>query len=496
MHKNIKRMPKQNTIEEVKQQFVEVHGDIYSYDNFTEYKNNRQKVEIYCKKHANYFYQVVSSHKNGIGCPKCGSEKCHTVKTTKEDFIKKAVEKYGDRFDYSLLEYKGIRKKGLIVCKEHGEFEQVLSDHLKHVGCKQCRSKKAKETNVSNTEEFTSKALLKHDSYYSYDKVEYIKAHTDVIITCPKHGDFLQKPNNHLTGYGCYKCNNKSISRAEKELVDFLKEFEDISQSNKSILNGFELDILVPKHNIAIEYNGLYWHSDKFKEDLYHLNKTESCDKKDITLIHIFEDEWRDKKDIVKSRLLNLINKTDKKIYARNCKIKEVNSKEASNFLDKNHIQGKVGAKIKLGLYHNDILVALMTFGNLRKALGSKGTDKDFELIRFCNLLNTNVVGGASKLLKYFENNYEWETIKSYADRRWSKGKLYENLGFSFIGSTSPNYFYTKGYNRENRFKYRKSEIMFNEEDKTKTERQIMKERGYERIYDSGTLKFIKHKAK
>ena len=485
-------MPKKNTIEEVKQVFVEVHQDSYSYEEFTEYKNNHQKIDIYCKKHDFYFNQAISSHKSGIGCPKCGNEKCHKIKTTKEDFVKKATDKYGDRFDYSLIEYNGIKKTGTIICKEHGEFQQVLIEHLKGVGCKKCKSNSYSKSKLSNTEEFIVKANKKHNNYYTYENSEYTGARNNIKITCPIHGDFTQISQNHLIGHACVKCGNKSVSKVEEEVIEFLIDYVEVETSNRNILNGSEIDIFIPSKGMGIEFNGLYWHSDKFKDDNYHLNKTKKCEDKGLTLIHIFEDEWRDKKDIVKSRLLNSIGYTETKIYARNCQIKEVSSKESSDFLDSNHIQGKLGANIRLGLYHQDKLVSLMTFGNLRKALGSKGKKTDYELLRFCNALNTSVIGGASKLLKHFETNYEWTSLKSYADRRWSKGKLYYKLGFDFIGYSTPNYFYTKGLNRENRFKYRKSQIAKTEEDKQKTEKQIMKERGYERIYYSGTLKFIK----
>ena len=161
-----------------------------------------------------------------------------------------------------------------------------------------------------------------------------------------------------------------------------------------------------------------------------------------------------------------------------------------NKFLEDNHIQGKLGAKVRVGLYHNEELVSLMTFGSLRKSLGSKSQEGDWELLRFCNKLNTNVVGGASKLLKYFINNYKPDNIISYADRRWSEGNLYYNLGFKLVGETRPNYFYLNTSRRESRFKYRKDILVKQGYDPNKTEREIMKERGYLRIYDCGTLKF------
>jgi len=169
-----------------------------------------------------------------------------------------------------------------------------------------------------------------------------------------------------------------------------------------------------------------------------------------------------------------------------------VGSKEAMKFLNDNHLQGKFGAKVKIGLYDNNELVSIMTFGDLRKNLGSTKEIGSYELFRFCNKLNTTVIGGASKLLKHFEKNHKPLSIISYADKRWSQGELYENLNFNLEGISKPNYFYIKGNKRENRFLYRKDVLVSEGYDINKTEKEIMKDRGYHRIYDCGTIKFKK----
>lgn len=237
----------------------------------------------------------------------------------------------------------------------------------------------------------------------------------------------------------------------------------------------------------------MYWHSELFKDKNYHLNKLKLANSKGIKLINIFEDEWQYKKDIVKSRLLNLIGENTNKIYGRDCQIKEIKeSRIVSEFLDQNHIQGKVGSKVKLGLYYNDQLVSLMTFGDLRVNMGGVKKENHYELLRFCNKLNTTVIGGASKLLSYFYKNFKCEELTSYADLRWSEGKIYEILGFNKISESSPNYFYTKGDKRHNRYSFRKSELIKRGEDSSKTEKEIMKTNGYFRIYDCGNIKFKK----
>ena len=348
------------------------------------------------------------------------------------------------------------------------------------------------------TEEFIKKAQQIHNQKYDYQLVDYKNAHTKVKIICPEHGVFEQFPCNHIKGYnGCPKCNNNGVSKMEKEIVEFIKELGlSIEENNTTVLDGKELDIYIPGKQIAIEFNGLYWHSDLFKEDKYHLKKLEKCESKGIKLIQIFEDEWLNKQEIVKSRLRNILGKIENKIYARKCVIKELDSKIVTKFLNENHLQGAVGSKIKLGLFYNEELVSIITFGNLRKNLGQKSKDNTFELLRFCNKLNVNIIGGASKLFKYFISNYSCVGVISYADRRWGSGELYTTLGFKHIHNSQPNYFYVKNgeVKREARFKYRKDILVSEGFDKNKTEKQIMIDRNYFRIYDCGAMKFMYEK--
>lgn len=292
----------------------------------------------------------------------------------------------------------------------------------------------------------------------------------------------------------CVSCNPHlhGSSKAEKEILEFLKQYNlNIIENDRSL--GKELDIYLPDFNLAIEHNGIYWHSEFYKPNNYHLEKTQMCEENNIQLMHIWEDQWIYKQDIVKSMILNKIGKTSNRIYARKCIIKEVPSNIASVFLDMNHLQGKVGSKVKLGLYYKNELVALMTFGSLRKNLGQKAEEDVYEMLRFCNRLNTNVIGGASKLFKHFIKEYNPLKIISYASRDYSKGNLYDKLGFTFDKYTKPNYSYLdkNNYIRMNRFSFRKDVLIKEGYDKNKTEHQIMLERNIPRVYDSGNYKFI-----
>jgi hypothetical protein len=292
----------------------------------------------------------------------------------------------------------------------------------------------------------------------------------------------------------CPICNPSTNSNKEIKLLEFISDNYNgtIIPNDKSVLNPYELDIYLPDLNLAFEYNGVYWHNEMNKNDNYHLDKTEKCENRGIQLIHIWEDDWIYKQSIVKSMILNKLGKTENKIYARKTIIKEIDDNFLiKEFLEKNHIQGYIGSKIKLGLFYNDELVSLMLFGGLRASLGSKSKENSYELLRFCNKLDVHVIGGASKILNYFLQQYNPIEIITYADRAYSRGHLYYKLGFKYNGNTKPNYYYVINKNRCNRFNFRKDVLIKEGFDPNKTEHQIMLERKIYRIYDSGSLRFV-----
>jgi hypothetical protein len=330
----------------------------------------------------------------------------------------------------------------------------------------------------------------------------------EIFNYCNKHSSFIISKDNIYNRINlkieniCTKCNPISlyVSNKEFEIKKYIEEELNIKtkkiklkEINPDIDSGYEIDVYIPEHKLGIEHNGIFYHSDKFKTNDYHLKKTKKCAEVGIDLIHIFEDEWINKKGIVKSLIKNKLNLINNKLYARKCKIKEIDNKLYKQFLDDNHIQGYATAKIKIGLFYEDELVSVISFGKQRLVMGYKNNkDNEYELIRFCNKLNTVVIGGFSKLLKYFIKTYKPNYIVTYANRRFYKGNIYLNNGFTFIGETKPNYFYSHKhtYKRYYRFNFRKDKLIKEGYDPNKTEKEIMSERGYMKIYDCGQLKF------
>jgi hypothetical protein len=263
------------------------HGDMYDY-SLVKDKSIKNKQQIVCKVHG-VFEQRGDAHLQGQGCPICGG----SIKKTLDDFIMLANKTHNNKYNYSIVNYINIKTKIKIICPEHGEFTQIPDNHLKGHGCPKCafETNGLKMRDVS-ANEFKNKAIEVHGVKYNYSNIEYINSKTPVSIICPTHGSFNQTPNDHLNGKGCLFC-SLIETQPEREIKKFLNDKHiKYIENDRTTLNGLELDILIPQKNIAIEFNGLYWHSNKFKKRDYHQIKTELCDEKNIQLIHIFEDEW------------------------------------------------------------------------------------------------------------------------------------------------------------------------------------------------------------
>lgn len=285
----------------------------------------------------------------------------------------------------------------------------------------------------------------------------------------------------------CFPYNHK-ISNSEREIVDFIKSLNisNIEENNREILKGKELDIYLPEYNLAIEFDGLYWHSELLGKDKnYHLNKTLECEKQNIQLLHIFEDEWLNKQDIIKNIIKVKLGILENKVFARKCIINEIENQK--DFLNENHIQGYTPSFKNLGLYFENKLVSLLTFSKSRY-----NKRYDWEIIRFVNKKGYNVIGGFSKLLKYFRNNYSGSII-TYSDRRLFDGKVYEKNDFKKLNPSKQSYFYTDYTHRYNRQQFQKHKLknLLESYDSSLTEWENMQLNGWDRIWDCGNNVFI-----
>ena len=468
-----------------------LHNNKYDYSK-VEYINNSTKVCIICPEHGE-FWQSPNHHLQGHGCPYCKN----VYKSNKTEFIEKARKVHGDKYDYKKVEYINNRIKVCIICPEHGEFWQTPHNHLNGQGCSECAIYYRNKQNKSNTTEFIRKAKEIHGDKYDYSKVVYVNSKTKTEIICIKHGSFFQNPMDHLQGCGCPKCGNVSSS-GENDINVFINNKLKIKTitRNKNIIPPYELDIYIPSKKIAIEYNGVIWHSEKFGKDKnYHLKKTELCEKQDIRLIHIFEDEWLVHEDIVKSKLRHILGCDNDlpKVFARKCVVNEIDNQLAKEFLNKNHIQGFAHSSVYLGCFHNQELVGVMTFKRERK------DTNNWELARYATNINKRCIGVGGKLFKYFVRNYKPQEVKSFADRRWSsilEDNLYDKLGFNLKEILRPDYHYTNGIIlREHKFNFRKQILLRKYPNsgltEDMTEYGMTQKLGFYRIWDCGLFKYI-----
>jgi len=277
---------------------------------------------------------------------------------------------------------------------------------------------------------------------------------------------------------------------------DILRENNIVYEANKGIFDGQHADIWIPSANVAIELNGTYYHSTLLKSPSYHVKKFQCAQRKGIRLLTFWSDQIYNHPEIVRSMILTKLGKNNATIYARKCKIREVERGVASRFLEANHIQGSTPTSIRLGLYYGDDLVSLMTFSKAPGCQGRKNKPVgEWTLSRFCNVIDTRVVGAASKLLKYFIRTYNPDTIISYSHNDISDGHLYEVLGFVSDHKINTSYYYVKGNRRWHRSSFTKAGIVAkgwrDKIDDTWTESQVMREQKFLCIYDSGTQRWV-----
>jgi hypothetical protein len=259
---------------------------------------------------------------------------------------------------------------------------------------------------------------------YSYVKTE----DEQKIIEYNKH---------HFDGHKSY---------IEFEIFEFVKSIYDgeILTNKRTIIPPLELDIYVPEKKVAIEINGLFYHSslngiDKY----YHINKSKQCEEQNIRLIHIYEPEWYNDREKIENLIRIALGKVETKIYARNCTIKLIDNTIAKPFNEKGHLQGHRNAEVTYGLYYNDELVQLMSFSRTKYNRNLK-SDTEWEIIRGCPASNNIVVGGVEKLFKHFIQNYNPTKIFSYCDFNKFDGKSYYAIGMTFDGYTGPDKYWIK----------------------------------------------------
>lgn len=458
-----------------------------------QYTAAKVPMQVSCSK--DHTWEVLPSNLNyrgtGKKCPVCSGKETELVNGIYKVIKKKTTARFKEEMallapDIEVLdEYTGANNYVTFKCSKHNNtWKAIATNALTRAADRTCGECTPKVNGVpAFTHEYIQSKIPE-----CLELIEYTNSSNPVIVRNKECGHTKSTWYPVLVRNGIYVCSvcHPNVSSQELSLRDFILANcpgEWVEFNDRSILDGKELDIVLPDRGLAIEYNGTYWHSDAKVESTYHIDKTNKVEAFGFRLLHIDEKYWMTKREIVESRIKQQLGQS-RKIYARNTTVKEITFPR--DFLEANHLQGAGSiSKYNYGLFLDNELVAVMTFSTPRFTVNHK-----YELVRYCSLLGTSVVGGASKLLKAFGR----KDIVTYADRRFSDGNLYIKLGFTLSHTSPPGYSYSKSGKYLSRYQCQKAKLktMFPEfYNNELTEVEIMNLAGYTKTYDAGNLVYV-----
>ncbi len=265
-------MSKRLTLNEFIKRSIEIYGTFFDYSKVI-YIDMYTKVIIICPIHGEFLVTPVN-HLKGRKCPKCKADKIGNLKRfTKKDFVQKAFNIHSDKYGYDNFIYKDSQTKGYVTClvnKDHGDFSITPNNHIRGRGCPKCKFQNQIKRQQLTLEEFIRRARIIHGDKYDYSKVVYVNMYTKVIITCKEHGDFLQRPNEHLRGYGCGKCKASKGEQVIKLILDKHGIINETEYKIPELVSNYEYDFYLPDCNILIEFHGIQHY-----ERIPYFHKTE-----------------------------------------------------------------------------------------------------------------------------------------------------------------------------------------------------------------------------
>lgn len=448
--------------------------------------NSNKKVWWICDKGHEWEAQVKNRN-NGRGCPTCAGRKQLTLQESHPELVKEWVDAKNPE-NYT----SGSTEKVQWNCGKGHTFTRKICDRThpalnQHKPCPYCTNRIVDRTNAVNfthpqlTQEFKNQEEANNYTYGSEKKI---------IWVCDKGHEWeAQIKSRTSENSGCPKCIS---SQGEKDLRLFLTSLnlQHISNTRK-IIPPYELDFYIPSTQVAIEFNGTYWHSEKFKTPTYHYDKWLAAKNAGIQLIQVWEDDWNYNPGLMKRMLANKLGVSQEaKVYARNTRIKNLTTKETELFLNLNHIQGFVVGSYYVGLTSRDTaqILAVMVL----KKEGNLG-DQKLSLLRYATA--QPILGGFSKLLNHVEETYSPKKIVTFSDNCVSHGNLYETNGFIATKNLPPDYTYLIQGSRKHKFGYRLRKFREDPNLLWKpglTEKQLAELNSLLRIWDAGKIRWEK----
>lgn len=438
--------------------------------------NERNKIIEFTKSidTDNFTIRLYHAYKDdcGVGkCEVCGNDTeflnfkygyrivcsvyCSGISPTRLAKIKKNSDytKTSEKIKQTNLERYGVTTR--LVNSEYQAF--LMESKVKKYGTMK---------NALNNEKNKKTCLERYGVEYYYQSKDFKDKSLKTRIE--RYG---QSTPDHVYNYS---------SKGELELLEFLNSFGYEFKKNRKLLKTLEIDCYCEELNLGIEYCGLYYHSEVFRDTNYHYNKMKACEDNNTRLITIFEDEWLYRKEQVKQYLASVIGKFENRIYARDTKFVELEKTNIS-FFDNNHIQGNPNRVDRLfGLMYNNETIGAISYGFHHRG------GEVMTLNRLAFKDNIQCVGGASKLIKNSLKHFD--EVLTWSDSRWTPGTLYQNCGFNFDGELRPDYSYINQQRRVSKQSMQKKKIGCPPD---KTEHEFCLEKKIFRIYDCGKKRWI-----
>ena len=485
---NISRYGVKNVFmsETVKEQSKKTCNEKYGHDYASQSKDVRDKITDTCTERygcSTPFRMDDFQEKSRKTCiTKYGCDYPSQAQVSKEKARKTCNEKYGasnPSYSPDVIEKRRVTNFSKYNDKWITQTEDFISaNHNKFLERHPDIINETKEAYIVRCNDECCD--LCHDKCFEIDKETYKQRSSSNIILCP-----IKNPVEGTSSY------------VENEIADYIRTIYDgeIITSDRSLIAPKEIDIYIPEKKLAIEFNGVFWHSDfnpKMHKN-YHRDKSLECMAKGVHLLHIWEDDWNLKKNIIKDYIRSKLGLCSKRVYARKCRICEINAHIARDFMEANHIQGYANSTYKIALYYNNEIVSVMLIGKLRNSMGSVPKEGSYEIYRLASSADTEVCGGFSKMLAYFEKKYTPKEIITYGDLCYTWGNVYKKCGFIEERLSSPCYSWVVGRRRYHRSNFMKSKLKECREDDSLTEDNVMRSRGAYKIWDAGKIRFVKH---
>lgn len=453
-----------------------------------------------CDKGHEWQARLVERTKDGQGCARCSGRVATLERNLATEYPNLALE-WSDKNERPPSEYtSGSSQIMWWRCVRGHEWKTTINSRTTGgTGCEACIGKIATPERNFATEH---PELVKYWHPRNQDPpTAYTpRSHKKVWWVCDAGHEWEAVVGSRADGRGCARCSNRQ-SQPERDLTEILTSWGfGVEQNVRGVLANprLELDLYLPDRQLAIEYNGLVWHGERYASSKRkHVEKLDQCTASGIRLITIFESEWLARRAAVEGYLKAILGVARRSLGARKLDRRPVLRSQAAAFLDAHHIQGACAASQWVqGLYAGGELVAVMCC-RYGKGRGKGETERRWELVRYCVAADTQIVGGFQRLWQAFLREVRPTCVVSFSDRRWSVGDLYRRAGFSHEGCTPISYWYFKENDQYNL--YHKSLFMKSNIAKTlgilpnETEYQAMLRHGYDRIWDCGLDRWVWH---